>query len=84
MQLHFLPVAVSYDGARAAPSSTGHSFQLHVGYTRSPSRGAVTPTAPLPPAPAAGGAPPPLTPGKAPPLTPRGVGAADKENLQWA
>jgi len=55
VQMHFLPVAVSYDGERAAPSSTGHSFQLHVGYNRSPSRGAVTPTAPLAGGGAAGG-----------------------------
>ena len=32
VQLHFLPVGVSYDGVTQAPSSTGHSFQMHVGY----------------------------------------------------
>ena len=47
VQMHFLPVAVSYDGEKAAPSSTGHSFQLHVGYNRSPSRGINHADAPL-------------------------------------
>jgi choline dehydrogenase len=39
IQYHFLPIAVRYDGKTAAP---GHSFQVHVGPMRSPSRGAVT------------------------------------------
>ncbi|MBM2576041.1 choline dehydrogenase [Jannaschia sp. Os4] len=39
MQVHFLPIAVRYDGQAAAE---GHGFQAHVGPMRSPSRGAVT------------------------------------------
>ncbi len=39
VQLHFLPLAVRYDGRSAAP---GHGFQVHVGPMRSPSRGAVS------------------------------------------
>ena len=39
MQVHFLPIAVRYDGRAAAE---GHGFQAHVGPMRSPSRGAVT------------------------------------------
>ena len=39
VQLHFLPIAVRYDGQTAAE---GHGFQAHVGPMRSPSRGAVT------------------------------------------
>lgn len=39
IQFHFLPAAVSYDGAKAF---SGHGFQLHVGPMRSKSRGAVT------------------------------------------
>ena len=62
VQLHFVPVAISYDGKNAAPSSTGHSFQVHVGYNRSPSRGTVTPTAPLAPSAATAHAPPPPPP----------------------
>ena len=49
---------MSYDGESAAPTHTGHSFQLHVGYNRSPSRGAVRARAPLPNA-GAGSHPPP-------------------------
>ncbi|KAL1508173.1 hypothetical protein AB1Y20_004293 [Prymnesium parvum] len=41
VQLHFLPVALSYDGVSVAPTKTGHSLQMHVGYNRSPSRGFV-------------------------------------------
>ena len=58
VQLHFLPVALSYDGETAAQSPTGHSFQLHVGYNRSPSRGAVRARAPTPRADAAPPPPP--------------------------
>lgn len=39
IQYHFLPVAVRYDGKSAAKT---HSFQAHVGYNLSKSRGAVT------------------------------------------
>ena len=39
LQIHFLPIAVRYDGQTAAE---GHGFQAHVGPMRSPSRGAVT------------------------------------------
>ena len=39
IQLHFLPIAVRYDGRMAAE---GHGFQAHVGPMRSPSRGTVT------------------------------------------
>ncbi len=39
VQLHFLPIAVRYDGKAAAE---GHGFQAHVGPMRSPSRGEVT------------------------------------------
>ena len=39
IQLHFLPIAVRYDGKIAAE---GHGFQAHVGPMRSASRGAVT------------------------------------------
>ena len=39
IQYHFLPLAVSYDGATLA---TEHGFQAHVGPLRSRSRGAVT------------------------------------------
>lgn len=39
IQLHFLPIAVRYDGRAVAE---GHGFQAHVGPMRSPSRGAVT------------------------------------------
>ncbi|MBQ2261142.1 MAG: choline dehydrogenase [Loktanella sp.] len=39
IQLHFLPIAVSYDG-KTAPE--GHGFQAHVGPMRSASRGQVT------------------------------------------
>lgn len=42
VQLHFLPVAVSYDGVTMVSTPSGHSFQLHVGCNRSPSRGTVT------------------------------------------
>ncbi|VAV88448.1 Choline dehydrogenase [hydrothermal vent metagenome] len=38
-QIHFLPIAVRYDGKIAAE---GHGFQAHVGPMRSASRGAVT------------------------------------------
>ena len=38
IQFHFLPGAISYDGAKAA---TGHGMQVHVGPNRSPSRGVV-------------------------------------------
>ena len=41
LQLHFLPVAVSYDGVTAPKTKSGHSFQLHVGVNRSRSRGHV-------------------------------------------
>jgi choline dehydrogenase len=41
---------------------TDHPFQVHVGYNRSPSRGTVTPTAPLPPAAATAPVPPPPPP----------------------
>ena len=49
VQLHFLPVALSYDGTTVAETRTGHSLQMHVGYNRSPSRGFVRASAPLPP-----------------------------------
>ena len=39
IQLHFLPIAVRYDGKTVAE---GHGFQAHVGPMRSASRGAVT------------------------------------------
>ncbi|NNK79370.1 MAG: choline dehydrogenase, partial [Litoreibacter sp.] len=39
IQLHFLPMAVRYDGYAAAE---GHGFQAHVGPMRSASRGTVT------------------------------------------
>ena len=39
IQLHFLPIAVRYDGRTAAQ---GHGFQAHVGPMRSQSRGSVT------------------------------------------
>lgn len=39
LQIHFLPIAVRYDGQAAAE---GHGFQAHVGPMRSPSRGAIT------------------------------------------
>lgn len=54
IQFHFLPVALSYDGVTVAETETGHSLQLHVGFNRSPSRGFVRATGPLP----AGGGPP--------------------------
>ncbi|WP_111537350.1 choline dehydrogenase [Palleronia aestuarii] len=38
IQIHFLPLAVRYDGKMIAP---GHGFQAHVGPMRSPSRGTV-------------------------------------------
>jgi choline dehydrogenase len=38
LQIHFLPIAVRYDGQAAAE---GHGFQAHVGPMRSPSRGTV-------------------------------------------
>ncbi len=38
LQLHFLPLAVRYDGRAAV---RGHGFQAHVGPMRSPSRGTV-------------------------------------------
>ena len=41
IQFHFLPAAISYDGVTTAKTKTGHSFQLHVGVNRSPSRGTV-------------------------------------------
>jgi choline dehydrogenase len=49
VQIHFLPVALSYDGTTVAETRTGHSLQMHVGYNRSPSRGFVRASAPLPP-----------------------------------
>ena len=55
VQIHFLPAAISYDGVSLAPSSTGASLQMHVGFNRSPSRGTITASARLAPA----GAPPP-------------------------
>ncbi len=39
LQIHFLPIAVRYDGQTAAE---GHGFQAHVGPMRSPSRGKIT------------------------------------------
>ncbi|MEL7105382.1 MAG: choline dehydrogenase [Pseudomonadota bacterium] len=45
LQLHFLPIAMRYDGQAAAE---GHGFQIHVGPMRSPSRGAVTLASPNP------------------------------------
>jgi len=47
VQLHFLPIGMSYDGVTLAPSKTGHSMQCHVGYNKSPSRGHVRPAGPL-------------------------------------
>ena len=44
VQVHFLPAGISYDGVTTADTPTGHSFQLHVGCNRSPSRGAVAAT----------------------------------------
>jgi choline dehydrogenase len=38
IQMHFLPIAVRYDGQAAAE---GHGFQAHVGPMRSPARGTV-------------------------------------------
>ncbi|RBP16470.1 choline dehydrogenase [Roseiarcus fermentans] len=38
LQYHFLPLAISYNGARAVKA---HGFQAHVGSMRSPSRGRV-------------------------------------------
>ncbi len=38
LQYHFLPVAISYNGANAFE---GHGFQAHVGSMRSPSRGRI-------------------------------------------
>lgn len=49
VQIHFLPVALSYDGTTVAETATGHSLQMHVGFNRSPSRGHVRAQAPLPP-----------------------------------
>ncbi|KKL83998.1 hypothetical protein LCGC14_1969110, partial [marine sediment metagenome] len=43
IQMHFLPLAVSYDGRMSA---TGHGYQAHVGPMRSASRGSVTLTGP--------------------------------------
>jgi choline dehydrogenase len=54
VQLHFLPIGMSYDGVTLAESKTGHSMQFHVGYNKSPSRGHVKALSPLP----LGGAPP--------------------------
>ena len=62
VQLHFLPVALSYDGTSLAPTKTGHSLQMHVGYNRSPSRGSVNATMPLPPLDAGGKSAPPAAP----------------------
>ncbi|PID36717.1 MAG: choline dehydrogenase [Rhodobacterales bacterium] len=45
IQMHFLPIAVRYDGQAAAE---GHGFQAHVGPMRSASRGAVTLASPDP------------------------------------
>ena len=59
IQLHFLPVALSYDGTTVAPTKTGHSLQMHVGFNRSPSRGYVRVTEPLPPPSADGRTAPP-------------------------
>jgi len=39
VQMHFLPIAVRYDGQAAAE---GHGFQAHTGPMRSPSRGRVS------------------------------------------
>jgi choline dehydrogenase len=39
LQIHFLPIAVRYDGQAAAE---GHGFQAHIGPMRSPSRGEIT------------------------------------------
>lgn len=41
IQFHFLPVAISYDGKSVAKTTSGHSFQLHIGSMRSKSRGSV-------------------------------------------
>jgi choline dehydrogenase len=38
IQIHFLPIAISYDGKSLA---SGHGFQLHIGTKRSKSRGSV-------------------------------------------
>ena len=57
VQFHFLPVAISYDGKTIAPTKTGHSLQMHVGFNKSPSRGHVHATAA--PAASGGAAPPP-------------------------
>jgi len=48
IQLHFLPIAVRYDGRAVAE---GHGFQAHVGPMRSKSRGSVTLRSPDPKAP---------------------------------
>ncbi|MEO1239667.1 MAG: FAD-dependent oxidoreductase, partial [Pseudomonadota bacterium] len=45
LQLHFLPIAMRYDG-QVPPE--GHGFQIHVGPMRSKSRGAVTLGSPNP------------------------------------
>merc|ERR1712086_14208 len=47
VQIHFLPIGMSYDGVTLADSKTGHSMQMHVGYNKSPSRGTVRPAGPL-------------------------------------
>jgi len=41
VQFHFLPVGLSYDGITLAESKTGHSMQIHIGTSRSKSRGYV-------------------------------------------
>jgi len=48
VQLHFLPVALSYDGVSVAKTTTGHSLQMHVGYNKSPSRGSVAASSSVP------------------------------------
>ena len=45
LQMHFLPIAMRYDGQAAAE---GHGFQVHVGPMRSKSRGEVTLQSPNP------------------------------------
>ncbi len=45
LQIHFLPIAVRYDGRAAAQ---GHGFQMHVGPMRSKSRGRVWLASPRP------------------------------------
>ena len=45
LQMHFLPVAIRYDGRAAAKS---HGFQVHIGPMRSPSRGTVRLSGPDP------------------------------------